>query len=478
MIACPPASAQPDAAAGSLIVFRQHDPSPLGEAFAQQTLPQIEALAKELGVGLIDRRISRQGSAPEGVEITPLIVFQNHRGRSIYQGRYTTLDRVRNFVRTSRFVPQGDEPLVREDLPVWSVDGEGGPLIGTPIKITAYATAGGGYLRTSGDLDRRIRQAMDAAEPRFTYREQVELGRSDRLFYVDFYPFVDAKNQVGPDDTLYLSVAVFSQFHCHEPIWTLPGLDLSGPWADAPAVFAEGFRRAADEIARQLDESELGDGFNPVPRTVERVSWERAGLALPPAPEGASAEQLAGVELGRDWRVDEAMQADRPAVQFTFPAPLDMYAGEAGDVSGHLTLGDGLSIQGMRGRFLADPGSVTMGEPDLDAAIHATMLEVAAYPESYFVIERIESEFAEPAFGQVAAAVMHGGFTMKGQTIPLTVPISLEAYLGRDGRPRLSIDGRWELRLLEPFGIDGPPGEAPANDTLIFTCHLVLEPAG
>ncbi len=46
-----------------------------------------------------------------------------------------------------------------------------------------------------------------------------------------------------------------------------------------------------------------------------------------------------------------------------------------------------------------------------------------------------------------------------------------------DGEPRLSIDGRWQVRLLDPFGIDGPPGDAPANDTLIYTCYLVFEPA-
>ncbi|MEL6986048.1 MAG: hypothetical protein AAFO29_26700, partial [Actinomycetota bacterium] len=65
--------------------------------------------------------------------ITPLVAYQNHRGRSIYQGRYATLDRVKNFVRTSRFLPQGDEPLVRGGLPVWDL---GQAKVGTPVKVT------------------------------------------------------------------------------------------------------------------------------------------------------------------------------------------------------------------------------------------------------------------------------------------------------------------------------------------------------
>ena len=35
------------------------------------------------------------------------MVYQNHRGRSVYQGRTTTPERIRNFIRTSRFVPPG-----------------------------------------------------------------------------------------------------------------------------------------------------------------------------------------------------------------------------------------------------------------------------------------------------------------------------------------------------------------------------------
>ncbi len=476
------AEAQADTASDeTLILFLQHDPSPLAAAFEAETLPEIQTLADELGVTLLQRRVSRQGSAPVGVNITPLIVFQNHRGRSIYQGRYTTLDRVRNFVRTSRFLPQGDEPLVREDVPVWEVGGTrdaGGAMVATPIKITAFATAGGGYLRTAAsDLDRRIREAIDAAEDRFTYRSRVELGRSDRMFYIDFYPYLDAEGQVGPGTKLYLGMAVFSQFHCHEPIWTLDGSALTGTWGEAPSVFADGFKLAAEEIARQLGESPLGDGFDTVPATVARVSWDAAGLTLPAPPAHASAQDLADAELVRDWVMDQDVQAERPAVQFAFPPPLDGYAGQALDVTGEFSLGVDNSLPEAGGTFRADPASVTMGESDLDAAIHGSMLEVDTHPDSSFVIESIDSVESAPAFGQVTPAVLHGRFTMKGQSLPLSVPVSIEAYLHRSGEPRLSIDGRWTLRLLEPFGIDGPPGDTPTNDTLIFRCHLVFKPA-
>lgn len=456
--------------AEQLIVFVQPEASPLADRFTAEQLPALKKLAEDSGVSFTLIDVSEAEGVPEGVGITPLIAYQNHLGRSIYQGRYATLDRVRNFIRTSRFLPQGDEMLVREELPVWDL---GNAQVATPMKVTDVVYENEAD-REAGGLawDQLILgPKSEAWDDRFAWADRVELGRSDRMFYTDYYPYVSA------DGKLYLSLALFSQFHCHEPVFTLMDGSLNGPVEDVADIFARGGALFAEEIARQLNESALGDGFDVIPRDKPVVSWESLGLPLPPKPEGASAEALANVQLAREWTMDEAAQDMRPAVQFKFPAPLDAYAGEATAVSGTLTLGEGLSLEGMRGRFAADPASVTMGEADLDQAIHATMLEVAAYPEAYFEIEKVETEFDQPAFGTVAAAVLHGQFTMKDQKIPLTVPVSVEAFLGDDGEPRLSIDGRWEVRLLDPFGIEGPPGDAPANDTLIYTCHLVFEPA-
>ncbi|MBB6428384.1 YceI family protein [Algisphaera agarilytica] len=458
----------PETPAEQLIVFVQPGASELAERFASNDLPELEKLAKASGTALTVLEVGESAGVPEGVGITPLIAYQNHLGRSIYQGRYATPDRVRNFIRTSRFLPQEGATLVRESLPVWDL---GNAKVATPIKVTDLVLGEGASAKGVEITAASMAEAIGSADERFVWQDRVDLGRSDRMFYTDYYPYLAA------DGTLYLSLGLYSQFHCHEPVFTLMDGSLKGPIDQADEVFARGAKILADEIARQLGESRLGDGFDVVPSGTPVVSWEELGLPLPPKPEGASAEALANVEIVREWVVDELAQNMRPAVQFKFPAPLDAYAGEVTSVSGELTLGEGLSLEGMRGRFVADPSTVTMGEEDLDDSIHTTMLEVDSHPESFFVIEKIETEFDQPAFGTVAAAVMHGQFTMKGITIPLSVPASIEAFLGEDGKPRLSIDGRWEVRLLDPFGIEGPPGDAPTNDTLIYTCHLVFEPA-
>jgi polyisoprenoid-binding protein YceI len=455
-----------------LIVFVQPGVSEVSRHFDGEVQPGVEALAEEMGIAVQVFDVTEAGGAPRPVGITPLLVYQNHRGRSIYQGRYTTLDRVRNFLRTARHVHQGSAALELDLLPVWD---QGRASVATPLKITDLE----GEVPAGFDAERFRQDAAAAileADPRFRpdaemrLARKVRLGRSDRLFYSDFYPYL------GKDGRLYLNLALFSQFHCHEPVF-VSEQPIAGPWEKRNELFAEGFRVLADEVARQVRSTQYGDGFDPVPGPLPSgVTWADFGLPLPPAPAGATAEMPDDLELVQSWVMDEDVQASRPAVQFTFPAPLDMYTGEAQSVSGDLTLGDGLSLGAMRGRFVADPASVTMGESDLDAAIHGTMLLVEEYPTSDFVIERVETDFDRPEFGQVAAAVLHGRFTMKGQSIPLTVPVSVEAFLGHDGRPRVSIDGTWRLRLLEPFGIEGAPGDPPTNDTLIFQCHLVFKP--
>jgi len=82
--------------AEQLIVFVQPDVSEVEKTFREHRLPEIRKLAEAMGVSVhvLD---ARKGS-PAEVGITPLIVYQNHRGRSIYQGRTTTPQRIRNFI--------------------------------------------------------------------------------------------------------------------------------------------------------------------------------------------------------------------------------------------------------------------------------------------------------------------------------------------------------------------------------------------
>ena len=78
-----PQIARPAPETEQLIVFLQPDVSPVAKSFQQRQLPQIRKLAQTMGVDVVVVD-AREGS-PSTVGITPLVVYQNHRGRSIYQ---------------------------------------------------------------------------------------------------------------------------------------------------------------------------------------------------------------------------------------------------------------------------------------------------------------------------------------------------------------------------------------------------------
>jgi hypothetical protein len=367
-------------------------------------------------------------------------------------------------------MPQGDATWVREDVPVWE---HGSATIAVPVKVTPWAGPGA--------EDRRFRKLnwpaiiADGME-RFAFRERIELGRSDRSWYADFHPYL------AEDGTLYVSSELYSQFNCHVPVKSWLDDPIVGSMDDPLAAFRQAAARAEAEIVRLMAESDEGDGFDVVDERV--VSWEDAGLALPARPAGDTAE-VGDLVLPQRWVVDSAAQDEQPAVQFTWPPPVDAYSGEASAITGTLELGGDAdpmwTFAGLSGSFVARAESVTMGEPDLDAYIHGGILEAGEHPQPRFVIERVEVDaaFADQAVtpGPIVPVTLHGSFTMKETSIPLTVPMSAEVVLGDDDRPRLVFTGRWSLRLDEPWNIEGPPGPKEASREMRFACRIVLEPA-
>ena len=82
------------------------------------------------------------------------------------------------------------------------------------------------------------------------------------------------------------------------------------------------------------------------------------------------------------------------------------------------------------------------------------------------------------AFGRQTVVVLHGTLRLKGVEHAIDVRTSLEPVIGADGAPRLVLEADWSIRLLEPFGINGPPdGPVPARDTVLLHCRLIMASA-
>jgi polyisoprenoid-binding protein YceI len=460
VLAAPAAGAAP----GELVVFVRGGAGPVAESFERDGLPMVRRVAGEQSVTV--RVVDVADGAPADVAITPLLVYQDAGGRSVYEGRSTTPDRLRNFLRTARVAPQGDAVLERRDIPVWS---HGRARIAAPLKITALT----GDVPDDHDaaaFAEAAERAVAAGLMRFTTSERVALRRTDRRFHLDLHPFRSG-------DLLFVSAEVYSQFDCHEPIWS--GLDdpVVGWWDERDDVFARAAGRLETELLATLAAAGDGDAFDVVPGTVPVVTWEALDLALPEGGDRRPAAAAASGPLPAAWRLETTATPDRPLVVFRFPAPLDGYAGEARRLRATLALGDGAGSAA--GTFEVDADSVTMGDDVLDATIHGVLfLQVGEHPRARFVCASMTREDGGPLrLGNQTRVVMHGTFEMRGITIPLDVRTTLEPIVGDDGRPRLLLDADWQLRLRDPFGIPGPEGPAPANDTLLFRVRLELEPA-
>ena len=447
--------------AEQLIVFLQPGVSDVDDAFQNEGLADIQKLADQMGVRVYS--VDATKGAPEEIALTPLLVYQNHRGRSIYQGRTNTPKRIQNFIRTSRYVPQGKAQNLREQIPVWQ---NGRTRTWAPLKVSRVT----GSPPANYSHDAFIANALkhiNKGFKKFRLQKAVQLGRADRGFYMDFYPWL------SDDGTLFLTVAVFSQFYCHAPVTQDK---IIGPWKDRKKLFRKAGELAEKIVAGIINNPQSGDSFSPIKKNIPKISWEKLGFDLPAAPAKKATVTSAQLKLPREWVLIPSGPADPPMIQFRFPAPLDNYAGEVTSGKGELIFPANLHPNGATGYIEVNTGnSITMGDPVLDEAIRGSiMLHTKAHPTSKFIIEAVSSEDRPIAFGQQTATQIRGQFTLKGRTVPLTSMAEIEPIIADDGKPNLLIRSTFEIDL-RTFKIEGADGPAPARHTLLFDANFRLK---
>ncbi len=284
---------------------------------------------------------------------------------------------------------------------------------------------------------------------------------------MDFYPYLSG------DDTLYLSVVLFSQFNCKEPVFKKK---LQGPWNDRNRLFRRSAAALETTVSQIIQNPQSGDSFDPVAETSPEKSWEEIGFPLPPQPPQKKMGLPSGVTPPRRWVYVKPGPMDPPMIQFRFPAPLDSYAGEVKRGNGEFNLSETLGLSGAGGFIEIDTRSaITMGNAILDEVIRGSiMLDSKTHPTATFVIISIESSDQGIAFGRLFPASISGTFSLKGKSIPLTCPGEFELVIGEDKTPRLLIRSAFKIDL-RIFDIEGADGPAPAGYTLLFDINFLLK---
>ena len=460
------AVASAPATTGRIVVFTQAG-SLAARDFETNVLPKIRALAASRGLA-VDVRDASKG-APAEVHLTPLIVYQDASGRSVFRGRYSDVDRLAQFLRTVKAGPLAGDATVQQDMAVWR---RGRAVIVAPIKITPLTGTQPPRYDEHAFMD-RARRAVMAGFTRFKYERRVESLPADRSFYMDFHPYR------GADGKLFLSAAIFSGFNCVEPVYTRFDEPVAGTWTAFEDAFRQAGRLLEDEVAQLVVSSTLGDAFDPVRETVPAPTWNAMGLALPTAPSDAdrrSAGTTGRAPLAARWTLEGAAPDDPPRLAFRFAPPLDSYNGEVRTLKGTVTLGPGGRLAGSVGAIEGDSASITMGNKTLDRELREKILKVAKFPAVRFTLDALAGPPSPPPFGAPVPFSGTGRVELLGASVPVAVGAQVEAILAEDGTPRLDVRATFRLRIKEPFGLDGPDGPAPANDTMLFEARFRLKP--
>ncbi|MEL7533275.1 MAG: YceI family protein [Bacteroidota bacterium] len=439
--------------AEKLIVFLQAEKD---QSFEQENLPQLKRYCQSNQIELIVK--SAEEGLPEEISSTPAIVFQTDNKRLIYAGRYQEFSSIENFIRTGRFRNPVQSSFCKEA--VW-LKQEGRTQLMAVAKLTQLS----GSLAAGFEEERFAKQAFNAISQglsQFEQKSQACISQTDRIFYLDFHPYRAENAQ------LFLSLELYSQFSCIDPVYRLEGLRV--PANDWDALFAEAGRQFAQQIELTLAKSKIGDALSSVANDIPFRTWESLGLAFPagvknPKEEVMNLDQLAGV-----WTYTGVPDARIPALSFHFQAPLERYAGEVSQLAGQLRFDEANRL--LSGDFTVEVSSLSMGMADLDEKVLRKYLKAKKFPEARFQFDLKDAPLALNSSAQLVA--IPGQFSLMDQRIELPMQAQFQMLTDDAGQPQLWANGQFSLNISQDFGIEGPDGPSPSRETMIFYFSLLL----
>lgn len=422
----------------SLVLFTQEG----DEALSIPLREQLRAYAQTNNMTFIQKDASE--GVPSSITATPALVFQSPRGRALFGGRITEWSAIQNFIRTARsrsVPPEAATPgtlLARQ---------EGRQTVGFPLKWTDWQgqQPPGNW---KDDLMTELEQLLKAPPS-----DAATLLPTDRRFYLDVHPY-------GTGDSVFLSLAVFSQFDCIHPIYENFGAPLKGTTAEKPALLAAAASQLKTVIQQRWADTGAGDALFPLAASVPVRNYETLGLRLPEMPASAEGEASLTSASVKDlqWNNPTALGADQPLLQFNFPSPLERYAGEVPALKGQLAYRGGA----ISGEFIAKLKTLTMGMAELDAKVLKQYLNVRRYSEARF---SFAPQAVTLSWDQDNSMPITGQLEFLGQEIPLTVATTLRPTSDNQG---VSVDVEFELNIARPFGLPGPDGPTYAKEHLQF----------
>ena len=391
---------------------------------------------------------------PLELTATPAVVYQTEQGRAIYPGKHLDLAAAQLFVDGNRLQIRPSVTDERSSV-LYRQDGRATTILS--LKLTPWAGEDGAELPTAETWTEEVQGQLQAASS-FQCLGDVALQPTDRRYYLDIHPFRAA------DGSDYLSYAVFSQFNCHEPIFTNFGQPL-GSLEELVAQVETQLKPYLNEPAR---------GFSPqaLPSLAPQ-EWAAIGWVLPESSNQPDATTATAdlVVLPPNLSRIRPLGFGLPQVQFNFPPPLDRYAGKVDGLEGELSWSQ--DQQQLSGSFAVNMRSLTMGSDALDEYVRKDALRTRRFRSA-------QVQFGPVALpevwrtGQTQTLQIPAVLELMGIEVPMPLSAELTPEYDDAGQLQLRISTRSEIRIDQPFDLIGPDGPAELKNKVELRTQFLL----
>ena len=259
---------------GELLVFTRPDFSDLDAHFRARDLPRIREACKamDVPVKLVDARMA----TPPEITITPCLVYQNYKGRSIYEGRYKDIERITDFVKTARANPYPKTKRLWKNTLIWNHER-------TRVIMPLSMEYLGGIPPEGFDQDKFLKLSkahMAHGFARLYYRAELLTHACDRIFPVHVTPTRDITGN------LIVTAELYSQYDLQTPLFRTSE-PYEGPWWNRKCVLARLAQKLESQLIIALRTRRTGDGFDVMRKYTRVCSWHQMKLDLP-APPGTA----------------------------------------------------------------------------------------------------------------------------------------------------------------------------------------------
>ncbi|MEM7574530.1 MAG: YceI family protein [Bacteroidota bacterium] len=392
---------------------------------------------------------------PAELTATPAVVYQNQGGRAIYPGKHLDLAATQLFVDGNRLQIRPSVVDERTDV-LYLQQGRATTILS--LKLTPWAGDEGVEFPSLELLGTQLQEELQQSSD-FQAIGSVHLQPTDRRYYLDVHPYraVDGRN--------FLTYAVFSQFNCHEPIFTNFGEPVTSLEALATQIQAQ--------LAPYLQEPQRGFSPLPLPELVVE-DWAAFGWALPEQSEVALTDTAADlVVLPRSLTTIRPLGFGLPQVQFNFPAPLDRYAGTVDGLQGELQWQqDQLQLSGA---FQVDMRSLTMGSDALDDYVKKDALRTRRFRQAQVKFGPVNLDEVW-RLGQAKALEIPALLELMGLKVPMRLMADITAEYDAAGQLQLRISTYSEINIDQPFELVGPDGPADLKNKVELRTRFLLTP--